>query len=186
MPRPRSEEAKNKMLRATAELLYRDGIHAVTYDEVARKSGVAKTTIYRHFPSRNQLLVAAVDGSTATPLIPDNGNLRADLVDFLHAILPIFQNDDLRAMSLELMAAAARDPELQGLHRANVRARIGPLSTIFNRAKDRGEIGAELDYVDAFDFMEGPLIVRSLLYPDKLDDLDIELTVDRILRVLSP
>ena len=186
MPRPRSEEARNKMLRATVEVLHRDGIHAVTYDEIARKSGVAKTTIYRHFPTRNQLLVAAVDGSTAHPLIPDTGNLRDDLIDFLNAILPMFQNEELRAHSLDLMAAAARDPELQALQRANVRARIGPLSTIFERAKARGEIDQDLEYVDAFDFIEGPLIVRTILYPDKLDDLDISATVDLILRVLSP
>jgi len=186
MPRPRSEEARNKMLRATVEVLHRDGIHAVTYDEIARKSGVAKTTIYRHFPSRNELLVAALDGSTAHPLTPDTGNLRGDLTDFLTGILPMFQDDDLRALSLDVMAAATRDPELQELQRANVRARTGPLSTIFERAKARGEIDPDLEYIDAFDFIEGPLIVRTILYPDKLDNLDIPATVDLILRILSP
>lgn len=184
MARPRSEEAREKMLRATAEIAFTEGVNAVTFDEVARRSGVAKTTAYRHFDSKNDLLVHALDQATALPALPDTGTLRQDLIDFFGEIMPIFDDLELRAASLDLMAAAARDPELAALHRANVAARITPMLTIFQRAQQRGELPDDLSYTDAFDFLEGPFMVRTLLYPEKVKDIDIERTVDRIIAAL--
>ena len=83
------------------------------------------------------------------------------------------------------MAVAARDPELQALHQSNVQQRITPMLTIFERAQQRGELPEDLDYTDAFDFLEGPFLVRTLLYPEKLQELDLERTVDRIIGALT-
>ncbi|MEO0492802.1 MAG: TetR/AcrR family transcriptional regulator [Actinomycetota bacterium] len=185
MARPRSEEARDKMLRATGEIAFTGGVNAVTFDEVARRSGVAKTTIYRHFPTKNDLIVHALDQATSHPELPDTGTLRQDLLEFFREILPIFDDPGLRAASLDLMAAAARDPELDQLHRSKVQERITPMHTIFDRARRRGELPYDLDYTDAFDFLEGPFMVRTLLYPEKLRDLDLERTVDRIVAALQ-
>ncbi|MEM9521623.1 MAG: TetR/AcrR family transcriptional regulator [Actinomycetota bacterium] len=185
MARPRSEAAREKTLRATAEIVFEDGVNAVTFDEVARRSGVAKTTIYRHFDTKNGLLVCALDGATAFPELPDTGTLRQDLIEFYGELMPIFDNEELRAVSLELMAAAARDPELDALHRRAVENRIGLMQTIFERAQRRGEIPRDLDHTDAFDFLEGPFMVRTLLYPEKVAELDIERTIDRIIAALQ-
>ena len=57
MGRPLSDEARERMLRAALEVVLEIGVPGFTIDEVARRSGVAKTTIYRHFDSRNDLLV---------------------------------------------------------------------------------------------------------------------------------
>ena len=184
MARPRSEEAREKMLRATGEIAFSDGVNAVTFDEVARRSGVAKTTIYRHFESKNDLIVHALDQATAFPELPDTGTLRQDLLDFFAQLLPIFDDLELRAASLDLMAAAARDPELAEIHQAKVAERVTPMHTIFDRAKRRGELPTDLDYTDAFDFLEGPFMVRTLLYPEKLGELDLERTIDRIIAAL--
>lgn len=184
MARPRSEAAREKMLGATVEIVFSDGVNAVTFDEVARRSGVAKTTIYRHFETKNQLVMEAVDRATIFPEIPDNGTLRADLLEFFTTIRPLFRNLRLRAATLDLMAAAARDDELHALHQDAVRVRTAAMQTIFDRAQARGELPADLDYVDAFDFLEGPFFVRTMLYPEKLDQLDLERTVDRIVAAL--
>lgn len=173
------------MLGATAAIVFDDGVNAVTFDEVARRSGVAKTTIYRHFDTKNQLLMAALDGATAFPDVPDTGNLRADLLGFFENVKPMFRNEQLRAATLDLMAAAARDDELQTLHRSAVRDRTAAMQTIFERAQARGELPLDLDYTDAFDFLEGPFFVRTILYPEKVDDLDLPRTVDRIIAALT-
>lgn len=185
MARPRSDAAREKMLGATAEIVLADGVNAVTFDEVARRSRVAKTTIYRHFETKNQLLIEALDGQTRVPPVPDTGNLRADLLDFFTTIQPLFANEQLRAATLDLMAAAARDNELGILHRHTVRDRTKAMQTIFARAQARGELPADLDYLDAFDFLEGPFFVRTLLYPEKVVELDLERTVDRIIAALT-
>ena len=140
MARPRSEEAREKMLRATAEIVFSDGVNAVTFDEVARRSGVAKTTIYRHFESKNEMLIYALDGATPFPELPDTGTLRQDLIDFYGSLQPIFRNEELRAAALDIMTAAARDPELSKLHQRVVHDRTGAMGTIFERAVARGEL----------------------------------------------
>ena len=173
------------MLGATAEIVFSDGVNAVTFDEVARRSGVAKTTIYRHFETKNQLVIAALDGLTMFPDVPDTGTLRADLLTFFETIRPLFRNLELRAATLDLMAAAARDDELHALHQQTVRERTKAMQTIFVRAQARGELPADLDYLDAFDFLEGPFFVRTMLYPEKVDDLDFERTIDRIIAALQ-
>lgn len=172
------------MLGATAEIAFADGVNAVTFDEVARRSGVAKTTIYRHFDTKNQLLMEALDRQTIFPEVPDTGNLRTDLLQFFTTIQPLFRNEQLRAATLDLMAVAARDDELQQLHQATVRDRTQAMKTIFTRAQARGELPADLDYIDAFDFLEGPFFVRTMLYPEKVDDLDLDRTIDRIIAAL--
>jgi len=50
MARPRSEEARRKVLGAASDLMAARGVASLTIDEVAARSGVAKTTIYRHWP----------------------------------------------------------------------------------------------------------------------------------------
>ena len=118
------------------------------------------------------------------PNTPDRGNLRDDLRDYLAMVRPIFSDRNLRATLLELIAARTRDPELGQLYMSMVERRSVPLKTISERAKLRGEIAADTSYIDALDFMEGPLVARSLIEPSRLDDLDLERTVDRILGAL--
>lgn len=181
MPRPRSEVARSKMLDAARDLLLGCGVNAFSIDEVARRSGVAKTTIYRHFPNRIDLLAAALDGSMPVPPVPDTGSLRDDLLEFLASVLPIFVDPRPRAMLLDILAGSARDPELLEVQRSVLGSRAGATLTIFKRAQERGEISPDLDYETALEIMEGPFIIRSLFRPEALIDVDLEAMVDRML-----
>ncbi len=172
MGRPRSQAAHEKVLEATASIALADGLAAVTIDEVARRSGVAKTTIYRHFEHRNALLIAALDRTTDAPDRPDTGSLAADLAAFYRDLVPIFEAPDVRTLSLEIFAAAARDPELDGLRTAFFAGRMGPLEAILRQAAARGEIEPIRDPLAAIEIVHGPLIVRSLIAPATLDALD--------------
>ena len=60
MARPRSEEARRKALEAATELIVERGVANLTMEEVANRSGVAKTTIYRHWPERSALVLDTV------------------------------------------------------------------------------------------------------------------------------
>ena len=186
MARPRSEAARAKMLEAAAVLVMTEGVNGFSIDEVARRSGVAKTTIYRHFSSANELLIAAFDGAIASFPAPDHGSLREDLIDFVSSILPIFSDAEMRAVTLDLLSATARDPELQQIHRTLVDQRMQPMRSIFDRAKDRGEIDPQLDFETAFDFIEGPFVARWMIRPETFADIDVEAFIDRILLTLKP
>src|SRR3984885_2965997 len=76
----RVQRSKDSILATTYKLLSEEGIGGVSIDEVSRRSGVSKTTIYRHWPSRSALLMHACSKIGTRPEIPDTGALKGDLV----------------------------------------------------------------------------------------------------------
>ncbi len=75
----RVERSKAKVLAETYRQLAQSGIGGVSIDEVSRISGISKTTIYRHWPSRSALLIDACSRLGSAPDVPDTGSLRGDL-----------------------------------------------------------------------------------------------------------
>lgn len=173
------------MLRAAADLLLAEGVPGFSIEEVARRSGVAKTTIYRHFPARHDLLIEALDSAIPVPITPDTGSLRDDLLAFLPSVLPIFADTAVRAVFFDLWSAGVRDPELEDRQRQMLAGRAGPTLAIYHHARQRGEIAPEIDYPTAVEIIEGPFIVRSLTRPESLAQIDIEELVDRMLPQLK-
>ena len=170
------------MLDAATELALDVGVRAFTVDELARRSGVAKTTIYRHFPSKNELIITALDGLTPVPEIPDTGNLHDDLVVFLGNVLPIFASARLRALFLDIFAASTFDEELALLQASMMSGRSGALASIVGQARSRSEIPNDVDDQTAFELIEGPLIIWSLVNPTRLEGLDLEELASTIIR----
>jgi AcrR family transcriptional regulator len=172
------------MLAAAAELVLDAGVDGFSIDEVARRSGVAKTTIYRHFPNAKELLVAALDQLMTAPPTPDTGSLRSDLVEYLGSVRPGFADIKLRNLFFEIYSASTRDPELRALQHSLMQGRAGPTKAIFDNACARGELSPELDYATMLEIVQGPFIVRSMFRPETLGDVDLEKLADRMLDVL--
>src|SRR3984957_19430878 len=87
----RIERSRHSVLTAALELLSESGVGGFSVDEVARRSGVAKTTIYRHWPTREALVVDACSRLTAPQTIPDTGSLEGDLTSILSYIAELLQ-----------------------------------------------------------------------------------------------
>ena len=185
MARSLSESARAKMLGAATDLVLEAGVGGFSVDEVARRSGVAKTTIYRHFSSAKELLVAALDQIMIAPTTPDTGSLREDLLEYLESVRPTFANVTLRIVFFEIYAAAARDAELRVLHQTLMRDRAGPTRAIFDNARARGELSADIDYPTMLEIVQGPFIVRSMLRPETLADVDLDALADRMHTALT-
>jgi AcrR family transcriptional regulator len=185
MPRPLSDTARANMLRAAADVVVDTGIGRFAVDEVVRRSGVAKTTIYRHFPHARALLVAALDQAMYAPATPDTGSLRGDLLEYLESVRPHFADRRLRTLFFELFIAAERDRELRRLSDELLRARGAATSAIFDNARARGELAAGVDYPTMLDIMQGPLLLRSLTRPESLATLDLGDMVERMINALS-
>jgi AcrR family transcriptional regulator len=173
------------MLRAASELVLERGVDRFSVDEVARRSGAAKTTIYRHFASAKELLVAALDQTMEAPPTPDTGSLRQDLLEYLASVRPMFADVALRNLFFEIYTASTRDPELRALQHKLMRGRTGPTLTIFENARARGELPADLDYPTMAEIVQGPFIVRSMFRPETLADIDLEALADRLLTDLT-
>ncbi|WP_255396654.1 TetR/AcrR family transcriptional regulator [Mycobacterium sp. E3198] len=163
------------MLEAAAALLRSGGPSAVTVDAVTRTANVARATLYRHFPSGNDLLAAAFNSLIPpSPTPPEEGSLRDRLVALVLAQAEaVAQAPAL----LTAMSWLALGPDLEGLPepgdgRANdcsitsLRERIAqqyaaPFDAVFDSPEAAAELG-EVDRSRAIALLIGPLVLGRL------------------------
>lgn len=169
MARTRSEEARQKVIEAAQAVLGGSGVDGFTVEEVAKRSGVAKTTIYRHFPTGNELMISALDCMVQTFPTPNTGSLRGDLEAFMSHVLPIVSDPAISQAMLGVIAASATDPEMAEIHQSMMAERMGPIVTIIDLAKGRGELPADLDIELVLDFIEGPFFMRKMIRRQAID-----------------
>ena len=110
--RPRSPEAREKILAATAQLLAEGGFHAVTMEAVAARAGVAKTTVYRWWPNRAAVALACVSARMA-PILEDGpaGSYRERFRRQLKATNRLLNSAEGQAITA-LIGAKQTDPML--------------------------------------------------------------------------
>src|SRR3954454_18920850 len=182
MNNPRSERARAEVLEATADLVAEVGVDRVTIDEVATRSGVAKTTIYRHWPTKQALVVDAVrtvcfpESST-----PNSGDLRADLIACFEGMVRAGLSGRTGQMLPSLLDGAHRDHALDVLLRDYLRERSGPTRTVLELAQLRGELPSDLDLDFAVTLVIGPLIYRKLILREAVSAPFVEAVVDATL-----
>jgi len=142
----RGEERERAILAAVVELLGEAGYEAMTMDAVAARAHASKTTIYRRWPGKPELVKAAVDGYVAgrLPVSADTGSLRGDLMAVMRAMRGHL-TDEFLAMMSGLLHAMRTDPELAGVLRSHLAEDYSAALPIIRRAADRGEVpsGAE-------------------------------------------
>jgi len=142
----RGEERERAILAAVVELLGEAGYEAMTMDAVAARAHASKTTIYRRWPGKPELVKAAVDGYVAgrLPVSADTGSLRGDLMAVMRAMRGHL-TDEFLAMMSGLLHAMRTDPELAGVLRSHLAEDYSAALPIVRRAAGRGEVpsGAE-------------------------------------------
>ena len=158
----RSDLARREALAATADLIAERGVDNLTIEDVAARSGVAKTTIYRHWPSRAPLIIDAVRSCWAHLPTPDTGDLRTDLVQLFEGMVRADLSSLAGRILPSLLGVAGRDPELERLTRELGEERARPVREILRRAVARGELPEGLDEEVALGLIVGPLLHRKL------------------------
>ena len=169
MARPRSEEARRKALAAATDLIVERGVGNLTIEEVAARSGVAKTTIYRHWPERASLIIDTVRASFEHVGTPDTGSLRGDLEAFFFGMVRADLSGTVGHLMPCLIDAASRDPEIEMLLDRIGVERQQPILTIVERAQQRGELPADLDPRVVVGTIVGPIVFRKLIWRQPLD-----------------
>ncbi|GAA3763797.1 TetR/AcrR family transcriptional regulator [Micromonospora maritima] len=142
--RRRGEELEQAILRAAAEVMRESGYAGMTMDRVAARAGTNKNAIYRRWPHRAALGIAAYRHlSDAALPSPDTGTLRGDALEMLRRANETWSSPH-GAILRGLLAAAADDPELLTLMRARSGADAMDLAWIamLERAVARGEAPA--------------------------------------------
>jgi AcrR family transcriptional regulator len=174
---PRVQRSKEAVLRETHRLLAESGIGGVSIDEVARRSGVAKTTIYRHWPSRSALLLEAC-ATMGDPLeAPDTGSLRGDFTALATELAEHLRSERWAAVVPSIVDAAERDPELAGLYTRLHAAMMAPFLAAAERAKKRGELPRGARPADVVATLVGPLFYRRWFSREPLDSAFLKAVV---------
>lgn len=142
--RPLDASIDEQLLRATQDLLIEEGFERLTMDAVAKRCGASKATIYRRWPSKTALVVAAAAALFQRPEPPDSGDLREDLLICGRAYV---QTGGRTAEVLASVISASRhDADLREASRQALGSPYGELfDQVLTRARDRGLIDADLD-----------------------------------------
>lgn len=185
MPRTPSKAAEASLLQATAEILAEEGIGAVSVEAVARRSGVAKTTLYRHFGGIDGLVFAAVRASVSATPGPDTGSLLGDLREIQRHYLEVARSRMSRELFAWMLTRAMQSPDAAALFR---RARIqprGPTVLALQRAIARGELPPTTDIELAMHVIQGPLISKRIVDDSDLSDQEFDALLEMTFRALA-
>ncbi|NUT33304.1 MAG: TetR/AcrR family transcriptional regulator [Hamadaea sp.] len=176
----RRPEITAAVLDAVLRELSEVGYGRLSVEGVARRAGVAKTAVYRRWSSKLEMvleLVSSVVGQRFT--LPDTGSLRADLTIAVQLLVTIFRHPLAGMVVPDLLAEAARNPQIEQTLRAALHAYQQDTSTVLvSRAVARGELPADTDPELLVDLLVGPIYWRLVVmrspvpggYPAKLAD----------------
>ncbi|MCP3995791.1 MAG: TetR/AcrR family transcriptional regulator [bacterium] len=137
---PRVVHTRQLVLQATAELLVDHGFERITIEAIAERTGVARSTIYRNWPNRDDLYAEAFDRICSFDSIPDLGSLPDELELLAAELVAGFSNAAWGAVLPSLLGAVAHDARLAAAHRSFADRRRAVVSEVFTRAAQRDEI----------------------------------------------
>jgi AcrR family transcriptional regulator len=159
-------DPSDAILQTALEVLAERGVHGLTVEGVAARCGVAKTTIYRRWRSKEDLALAALVGMVDRQAQrPRNlGDTRAELIAFVGRLIRALGTSLVGRVLHGLVSELASDPELARAFREQVVARrAAELDCILERGVGRGEIRPGARTGIAMDLLLGPVYYRLLL-----------------------
>jgi AcrR family transcriptional regulator len=182
--RRRSEASRLAILDAALDLAAEEGYPNLTVDGIAGRAGTGKQTIYRWWPSKDDVLLEAlaVKADLHIP-IPDNGSYRADLHSFLTASFNLGQQQLVVEVLRALMARAQLDDAFgQRFRTAFLQRRRDALAVIVERAQRRGDLPSHLRPGTVADIIFGVIWYRVLATGQPPDDR----LADELVAALDP
>lgn len=177
MGRPRSTAADGAILEATRAALVELGWTKVTMGDIAARAGVAKTTLYRRWPGKSELVVDAVAVLFDELELPDRGSLQADVEGVVLSFARLLARPETKTSLMAVVAESTRDAALRRRLGTSVVARQKRLVLEGRaRALARGELPPDPDPQSAerqvdlvFDVIAGAVVHRALVSGEEVD-----------------
>ena len=155
------------MLVAATELLVHSGPRAVTVDAVAAASGVAKSTLYRHWDSRQELLIDVIKGSYRDIEPPDlERGFEPALRDLMQSVVELFADPEWIQIFPSVASLRSSIPELDAYFEADMAEKREPLRAVLDLGIAEGVLPEGLDLEDASSLLAGPLLLTALMQAD--------------------
>ena len=170
-PNPRTRQA---VLKAASDLLgAKEGYASITIEKIAERAQVAKTTVYRWWPSKIAIFMEVFEQLATKRLLSlaASGPLETDLRQVLRGLLRLFRTTSAGAAVAGMIVEAQMNPETALVFREEfiMRGRVLTRRAL-TRGKQRGELPADADIDVAIDVISGAIWYRLLLGHAPLDD----------------
>jgi AcrR family transcriptional regulator len=156
----RVRRSRMRVLAATSELLIERGLSGASVDEISRRSGVAKTTIYRHWPTRADLLRDACSTIGTPQDVPDTGSFATDVIALMTNLVQLLRIAKWTSVLPSIIDAAERDPEIAKMYSKLQKGYSMPFKTVILRAMERQELPSDTDPAVLIAALTGPLFYR--------------------------
>lgn len=176
---PRIERTRRVVLEAAAKLIGECGFRGASIEAISDRCGVARSTIYRHWPDRSELLVDSVRQRMGPPHAAPTGDLRADLIAVYRHLGHLISGRETGPMAAHFVAESTSDPEIAALHAKFMAARRAEISGLIVAAVDRGDLAADTDALQMTDDLTAAVFYRGLIRHEPIDDEWVEAHVDR-------
>jgi len=179
--RPRDGALDERILEQVVALLGSRGYAGLTLDELAVRSGVAKTTILRRWPSKAAVAAAGVERVALQSVdVPDSGTLRGDLHALLHGAVDTFVRGRGQFVP-RLLREAGHHPEIADLLFTVIHTRRQAYRRVLALAIARGELAPSGDHELLIDLLIGPIWTRLLITRDPITGEYVDSVVETVL-----
>lgn len=165
-PTRRNQRSRDAILRAAFELCAERSYERTSIEAIAARAGVGKQTIYRWWPSKGAVVMEALNdvvGSASD--FPDSGDVVADLRRQMTAVAKLLSSPEFGPVYTGVIGAAQSDPAVADtLVREIINPRVVACRARLDRAREQGQIRADVDLDTAVELLYGPIYHRLLLH----------------------
>ena len=184
-PDPRVIRTRATVLAAAIDLLAERGYSGFSIEGIVERTGIAKTTLYRHWRTREDLLAAVIAELDGATTLPDTGSVRQDLHDLLARRVQAARTPRWERCMPALVEASARHAELAAMVARLTAQALGQVETLLRRGIERGELRPDVDPQLAASALMGPVVFRRLLLHEPPTIQRVSAFIDLILQGIA-
>jgi AcrR family transcriptional regulator len=185
--RPRDEAVDAAVLAATVDELVERGFAALSIERVAARAGVAKTTVYRRWPSAPDLAVEAMRAFEQDAANPPEGTVRDQLLWLVEVMRRKWNDPQYSAIMRRVTADGVANPDAYRRARNKL---VGPhlaaLTAVLDRGVAEGIIRRDVDLGWVRQLITAPIMAATLTFKDRVTRAQVEFAVDTVLRGVAP
>ncbi len=173
---PRTERTRSAVLEAGVEILFERGPEAVTHASTASAARVSRTTVYKHWPTRGELVFDVLNCVEPHRTVEPTGNIRADMMQMARNLAQGFADPGLNKVFVSLLSQAQWDDETSEVQDALIASAMVDMTAVLDAAVESGQLVQGVDPLRAAGRLIGPmffaaLIARRPIVGDEVDRL---------------